>query len=264
MTASSSSDLVKVITSAGIKYFPADQIFYKQFPYKIELLPKHVGVPVQQKVGCQIDVRNAKKAREELIKFNNRAMRHIENTEHRDAILHYIKRLPDAQYKKRLGGTNSLYYFKDPALVMLVLDKFGSIIKSVTGPLNSTHESAVAKKDNIVIRDTLYYDKFRYQIQFDCSEKFATDVFGELKGALDALRGETWRGRKIGAMQDFCDNPQNMIPNPSNLAHYTNATSMPSHVALYFTDLNDFIYCKLMGAEHVVSSYEVQLFSELV
>ena len=148
MTKLSSLELVNKIELAGIKYVPADQIYYKVFPYKVELSPKFKGLgTVNGKRGCQIDVSRPAKARRELEAFNIKIEKVIENVEHREEIKLFVERLPAVEYKHRLGGENSLFYFRDAATVMTLIERYPSVINSVTGPINNEHENVFSEKN---------------------------------------------------------------------------------------------------------------------
>lgn len=257
MTTSSSSNLCETIRSAGIKYIPADRIFYKVFPYKVELSPRFKGLGViSGKTGCQIDVRNTTKARKKLAAFNEKIERLIANVEYRDEIKKFVEQLPTESYKHRLGGENSLFYFTDHEIVKLVCNKYADVINSVTGPINDAHKH-VFSESNIVMREHLYYKKFRYVLEFKTSEEFGTKLAPKLMATLDGMSSDTWRAYKLKSVISFYGDPI--------ITHLTPVfkAGLAATSQIYLSDPQDYVYLKLMAGHYISDSHEVKLFSEL-
>lgn len=255
--------------AAGIIYLPADQVFYKSFPYKIELSPKFKGLGgVSGKKGCQIDIGNPIKARRELAAFNEHMEKILSNVEYRQEIREFVERLPKVQYKTRMGGENNLFYFRDPDIVMLVVNRYRDVINSVTGPINDEHED-VMDEINVIMRDNLYFNKFRYYIEFPSSEGFVDGTAQRIVEYLGTIEKSSWRDYKLRSLIEFYDINGYVTastPNrhPALSRGYVYNHSFPvSHVALYLTDPNDYIYLKLMAGEFVSKNHEVMLFNEL-
>lgn len=269
MTQLSSSNLYQHIRSAGITYIPADRIFYKTFPYKIELSPKFKGMGASTgKRGCQIDVSNPSKARVELATFNEKMDKILQNVEHRNEIKEFVSTLPVDTYKQRVGGENSLFYFSDFDAVSLICSKYTSVINSVTGPLNDAHAEIFAKS-NIVMREQLYYKKFRYVLEFKTSKDFATNLAPTLLSTLDKMPTSTWRAYKLNTVFAYYADDVTLSQNPyhhfmrSGGFNPPSSLSPPATSQIYLLDPQDYVYLKLMAGHYIKSSHEVKLFSEL-
>src|SRR6056297_3242854 len=103
MAVLNSAELREKVQGAGIKYLPSGQIFFQNFPYKVELSPKFKGLGSQRRRGCQIDISNPERARAALNDFNQKMEKIISNVEHRREIQNYVGRLPQVEYKRRTG-----------------------------------------------------------------------------------------------------------------------------------------------------------------
>jgi hypothetical protein len=255
MTKLSSSELKDYICEAGIRYLPAEQIFYKSFPYKVELRPKHTGKGiggVSGKRGCMIDVAKPEKARAELEAFNVRMELIISNVEYRQEIRDFVARLPKVEYKTRMGGDNNLFYFRDPDLVKVLVDRYKDAINTVTGPINAAHEDTI-DKHNVLLRDKLYYNTFRYYIEFYGNKEFVNTLADGLVDVLDDMPADTWRQHHLKPIMSY-----------HNTAHIRPHRSLPPRlVILYLSDPQDYVYLKLMLAEYVKSNHELVLFDDL-
>lgn len=282
MTKLSSSELRDLIIAAGIKYKPAPKIFYPKdggLPYKVELRPKHRGKGlggVSGKKSCQIDIANPIKAREELAAFNERMDKIISNVEYRHEICEFVKRLPQVEYKTRMGGDNNLFYFRDPELVMVLVNRYKDVINSVTGPLNDEHAARVSER-NVLMREKLYFNKYRYYLEFERSDEFVLKTAPRLLEALSTMDSDTWREHKLTSIIQFHEihgslktssgnatatiigGPPNVAPAVFNVPYQF----PPRAVAIYLSDPEDYVYLKLLTADHLKSSHELVLFDEL-
>jgi len=272
MTKLSSADLRKRIIKAGIRYLPADQVFYRDYPYKVELSPKFKGLGgVSGKRGCQIDIADPVKARARLAEFNDMMEKIITNVEYRQEIRKYVARLPSVEFKTRMGGDNNLFYFRDPEVVMLVVERYNDVINSVTGPFNDNHKNTL-EESSVVMRNRLYFNRFRYYIEFDREEKFVSDIAPKVLEYLKDLPSSTWRDYKLRSIIQFYYD--NGYVNPSSSATSSvrwgpmrNARVKPTFPArsvnIYLSDYQDYVFIKLLASEHIRSNHELVLFDEL-
>jgi hypothetical protein len=268
MTKSSSADLREQVLAAGIPYLPAEQVFYSDFPYKVELSPKFKGIGgVSGKRGCQIDVSDPVKGRQKLAEFNELMNKIFSNVEYRKEIREYVERLPKAEYKTRMGGENNLFYFRDPQLVMALVERYRDVINSVTGPLSSEHINAM-EGVNVVMRDRLYFNRFRYMIEFERTDAFVQNAANQILEYLKSVERDTWRDHKLLSIINFYKvhgSVQGKKTVGIRQPIITNGAYSfpPRSVIIYLTDPNDYIYIKLMAGEYVKKNHEVVLFNEL-
>ncbi len=181
----------------------------------------------------------------------------VQNIEHRQLILEYVERLPNVEYKRRLGGENSLFYFSNPHLVLLLCEKYGAgTVNSVTGPINSEHEDVHSGSENIITRKGLYYNKFRYCVRFKSTERFVTDPNGmsRIQDVLGSISTEAWRTHSFESVQNYW----------SRQKPFANRwISAPAAPSVYLTSPHDYVYLKLVGGEYVEANHEIVLFDEL-
>lgn len=255
----SSDKLREQVLAAGVKYLPADQVFYTHYPYKVELSPKFKGLGgVSGKRGCQIDISDPAKGRQKLAEFNELMNKIFSNVEYRKEIREFVERLPKVEYKTRMGGENNLFYFRDPEIVLILVERYRDIINAITGPLNSEHQEVMDER-NILMREKLYYDRYRYVLEFKFCEEFVLTA----KQILDVLHGmaeKSWRAHRLETCIKFYE----FHAKQTRLTRALTAPQWsPDKIQLYLTDGNDYIYIKLLSAEFVTSNHELMLFSEL-
>jgi len=272
MTKLSSSNLVDQIKEAGINFLPADQIYYKKFPYKVELSPVFKGLGPARKAACRIDISDPEKARARLEEFVNTTTNKILNAEKRLDIIAWVDRLPNVEYKRRMGGENSLFYFRNADLVMALCKEFTSLINSVTGPISATHEAALDDTRNIIMREKLYYDRFRYHVTFTDGRDFFEDCGHKLIEWLDGIEKTRWKAHRLHLMRDhyaYHDaNPGLAQPlisqSPFNFTSVRTRNWPPSRpITLFLTQPEDFVYVKLITSGFIIQSHEIALFDEL-
>lgn len=277
-----SADLHEKVKSAGIKYLPADQKFYKVYPYKVELSPRFKGLGgVTGKRGCSIDISDPVKARQKLATFTNEVEMAISNVEYRQNIKNFIDELPEAEYHSRLGGENSLFYFRDPELVLIMIERYKDVINSVTGPVSANH-SEVIEDRNVLMRESLYYGKFRFSLEFPFEESFVTTA-KMLRDYLETLNKSQWRASRLDiCISHFEYHAANGTQSPRNrrsgwtsgsAARKLNPTMIHTaihrpfprveRIFVYLADVNDYIYIKLLAGEFLLDSHEVMTFDEL-
>ncbi len=289
MAVLNSAELREKVQGAGIKYLPSGQIFFQNFPYKVELSPKFKGLGSQRRRGCQIDINNPERARAALNDFNQKMEKIISNVEHLREIQNYVDRLPQVEYKRRTGGQNNLFYFRDASLVLTLVERYTDVINSVTGPINDNHEVTMDER-NILMREKLYYDRYRYMIEFPFSEDFVKTARSILEHLAEA-KDKSWRANRLetcvrhfdlhaaqGTTSPRSSSQKKTLNRPRPLGSpMTSMTrnslinspykrcsySAPDKIQLYLEDGNDYVYIKLMAAEYVLNNHEVVLFDEL-
>jgi len=272
MTKLSSSDLRAKIESAGISYLPADQVFYSDFPYKVEMRSKHVGTGLGGSSGkrsCYIDIADPEKARRDLAAFNVRIETILKNVEYRNEIREFVNQLPNVEYKTRIGGDNNLFYFRDSNLVLALVEQYHDVITSVTGPINTKHENRINEK-NVLTRNELYYNKFRYCIEFECSNDFVEHSVPRLLQVLNDMDPNSYREKRISntvryyeAAKTFTHTRKTILSGLVPFAKKTAISRPQGSPLLYLADPHDYVYIKLLTAEHVASNHELVLFDEL-
>lgn len=270
-----SVELKNQVNSAGIKYIPAEQVFYNKFPYKVELSPRFKGLGgVSGRRSCQIDISDPIKGRQKLSEFNKTMEKIFSNVEYRQEIRDFVDRLPNAEFKTRMGGENSLFYFRDPEIVMILVDRYREVINSVTGPISDNHQETMDDR-NIVMREKLYYGRYRYMLEFPFTEDFVPTA----RVLLDYLRNlnqKSWRASKLELCinhYDYHDSsftrtrakriPARKLGSPMTRPGIHMPFRRMEKIHLYLEDGNDYIYIKMLASEYTLHNHEVVLFDEL-
>lgn len=266
MATLNSAELAELIKAAGIVYLPVDQIFYKDYPYKVELSPKFKGLDFQRKVGVMIDTRYPDRARQRMREFEDRLEKIIQNVEKRDEVIQFVTRMPTGSFKRRTGGENSLFYFKETASVVTLIETYPELIKSVSGPINQAHQNVISSDKNVMTRETLYYGKYRYQITFVDSEDFVKTVLDDILNFLAQREPGSWRERRLTTLKGYYEYWNSKIQQGYSLTSTTRQAGTiwrPRNAAIYLEDPEDYVYIKMLASEFIVSSQEIILLDEL-
>jgi hypothetical protein len=260
MTKLSSTDLVDALSKKGIEYLPSKQIYYERFPYRVTMNPAIPGLGTSRTMAARIDVTSPERAKQKLEEFVDRIHNGITNAEKRLEMIDWIDRLPDVEYKKRMGGENQLFYFCNPDLVLAMVTQFSSLVESVTGPLNDAHQEHLSSDDDkVVFRSTLYYKKYRYRITFQESSKFYEDCCDELITHLEMLDRKTWKESKLYACRKYYQ----FNKNSTRSTYPFRPSPMKNPITIYLTDHDQYIYIKLLASEHIIESHKVISTDEL-
>jgi hypothetical protein len=257
-----SSNIAEEIAAAGIAYLPADQIYYSKFMYKVELSPVFKGLGLTRQSTCRIDITDPAKARQRLEEFVDTTTNKILNAEKRLDILSWVDRLPDVEYKRRVGGENSIFYFRSADSVLALCKEFPSLINSVTGPISKSHQEAFNNDCNTVMRETLYYKRFRYRITLTCSHEFYEQCGNNLIKWLNSVDNTRWKSQRLRLMQDHL---ASRAANPRLAVHLSRArnSKVSNPITLFLEHPEDFVYVKLITGGYAIQTQEVVLFSEL-
>lgn len=260
MTRLSLNNLREQVISAGIKYIPAEDYFYTDLLYKVELSPKFKGLGgTSGKRGCMVDISNPAKARTRLAEFNTEIDLILSNAEHRQNICAFVDSLESVVYKSRMGGENNLFYFRDAAPVQALMERYGADINSITGPINDTHIAAI-DKNTVVMRDKLYFNKFGFYIELSNTPALFDGVSETVVDFLDT----------IPAGQHRVTNHRELMSHPaaSQFRHMRMPRARhihpPRNILLYLANGEDYVFLKLMAGEHIRYNHEVMLFADLL
>jgi len=244
------NDIIPKLDSAGIKTLPAEQIYYNEFLYKVNFLPKHADVnSIKGYSGCRIEISNTKKGRKQLDEFTTQVNKLFTNADFRDELKEFVKNHTTTKYYTRSDGEGVVFYFKDIAIINILVETYGDMIEQIAGPISQKHVEII-KNQSIILRDSLYHNKFRYMIEFKLNEQFMINIATPLKETLEELPEGTWHSYGL----DFSD----YLYNTKKLM-----TRKYKSVRIYLTTNEDFIFFKIMGGEFITENHEVVLFNEL-
>lgn len=269
-----SAELRDRVKAAGIKYLPAEQVFYNAYPYKVELSPRFKGMGgVSGSRGCKIIIDDPDRARHKLAEFNEMMEKVISNVEYRNSIREFVNCLPKVDYKCRMGGENNLFYFREPETVMILIDRYHDVINSVTGPVSEDHQDTMDDR-NIVMREKLYYGRYRYVLEFPFTDEFVPTA-RLIMDYLQNLDQGQWRASRLDTCIRHHDYhaangtkprkiPVRRLGSPMvSTAAWSRPAPRIGKIHLYLADGNDYIYIKMLAAEFTLYNHEVVLFSEL-
>jgi hypothetical protein len=263
MTKLSLNEVKDKVIAAGVKYIPAAKYFYSDFPFKIELSPRFRGLgKTNGKRGCQIDISNPVKARHDLLQFNEKIEKLIHNVEHRTEIQAFVAGLSNVRYKARAGGENSIFYFVDPAIVLLIVGQYADVIASVTGPISKDHERTI-NASTVRLRDDLYFHKFRYYLEVAASPEFFEDMAMNVGQLLDGMDPLTYRQKNLDNLIRHFNQPAWPVPGLTTAPPNSKYIRRPKSVIIYLSDPEDYVLLKLLAGEYLRNSFEIKLFSEL-
>lgn len=273
-----SAEIHQKLVSAGVNYIPAEQSFYKKYAYKIEISPpfNDVGSSIGKR-GIQIDVSDPVRGRVKINEFNIKLEKIFQNVEFRNEFKKYLlDNIPVNDYKSRLGGENLLVYLDNSDYLFMLYEIYASQIKSITGPINKSHQNIIDNK-HVILRDKLYFGNFRYQLEFQFCEEFLSDA-KKIQEILLSMPKTAWRASRL----DICIGhytqtrfPKMSQPLKSNStisiyasgSVFGSATVSPTiqhdSIKLYLQNREDYVYFKLLAADYLINSHELILYDEL-
>jgi hypothetical protein len=288
-----SASLVDAIKTAGIEYVPATKMYYQDYPYRITFKSLHSNVNYKnrKRFATSIDLADPEAARAKLDEKYAECIKLIENREYIIGIYDTAERQFATSDWKKKGGANGDYtiYLKRPKDVWKLVENCSERIVHVTGPLNEKHLAETESSDK-VMRDSLYYNKYRYQLTFNVTTDFKDSGAAEVWEILNTMDEDTYRAHKIYAVDKEPSPPRWMrqqsvgrgtrpgptsvkkvspvsihgLLNPRSQGRYnTGQYSRPEKASLYLTNADDFFLIKLQLAEYVCNSNQVVMPEEI-
>lgn len=248
MTKLSSIDLYKQVTNEGVEYLPSDRQFFNTYPWKIIIKPKYPDAGFGGTAACYLSLRNEKDALKKLNEFSKRVKRTIKNIQQKEAIRESLNGFNE-KIRWNSECQRTTLYIKTADDVAWFFERHKNDINSIFGPIGDKHEDELGELNKIV-RDRLYYDRYRYKLIFECSSAFLKKCYPSIQKDLNDLDKKAFRWCSL----DWAQSMKRYRPS----FHFDH-----QNIILFLEDSNDYVYLKLFATDFIKSSHEVILYDEL-
>lgn len=249
MTKLTLSDIKNCVAEKNISFEPVNCKFYKKYSYKIEFKNKHQDIKfTSRRRHLYLDLDDLKSCKSSLASFNKDIDKAIENREYSTKLKNNLAQFSQIRYN--WGFSRNIIYIENPETVLEILEKFCHDIKTVSIFID---ESELGKNNNnIVLRKSLFYQKYRFCLEFKLDFEDALKI----KDYLMTLDKNSWTERRLSIILKYHEfhsrfNVQNQYYAPNDICR------------VFLENKEDYIYLKILAGECVKSSTEIVLNSEL-
>lgn len=172
----------------------------------------------------------------------------------------------DVNHRSRLDYHLAIYLL-DLDSVFLLYNKLKDDIVSIEGPLNETHYNVLNDDLNVVVRDKLFYNKYRYKI----SSKFVHTESDQLNGLIDTCNSfekDSYKFNKVidsyikNKMLDEATN-KNYVSSRSLYRSRYRYMNYIETATIYLTDYDDVCTLHFMFKNIISSTVKIVLTDEV-
>ena len=89
-------------------------------------------------------------------------------------------------FKMRREWTTT-FYFKDPFWTLCFVESFKNLVIDVYGPMNNTHSDLMVEDYEVVVKNTLWFKKYRWKVEFFGDHDFVEKDSSKIKNYLDNI-----------------------------------------------------------------------------
>ena len=249
-----------IIDLAGDKFTVTDKLYYKKFAYNVTMKNHNMWH------GHHLNYSNDP--------FTD-TTRWFDNpgviAEHRKKFsYHYAKQKRIMQLMDRLDieyryrrEKNFNLYVNDLRIVKRMLTSMPEEILDITGPKNQEHLDILVGGRKVVVRDKLYYKRFRYKISYYANHEFKEKTFPAIENVLPSLDMDRIKLSsnyyRLRRQQEINKQVQGKHPRWQLMR-----TVDPWHyISFYFEDEEDLVMFKMLAGGGSKTELEIMLHSEL-
>lgn len=242
------ADVKNIALSNSVPYITTTKLYYKQFAYNLTL--EHINIWHHSNFYSMPDA-------------DINEIRQL----HRQFCSLY-KQFTDMLDKKGIDyrtrkETNFNIYFNDPEVFRLSLKKFRQYIRELRGPQHIEHLDAMRDNRKIVVRENLWYKKYRFKVSYRGTSDFQDNIVPSIMNFR-----ETLTEKEIKLSSNFykvLNKP--MVSNRTGFYRSNYRTFygvQPWHICSVYLDCEEnYVLFKMMVGGEVDSEQEIMLLSEL-
>ena len=253
-----SNELVEYLQSVEVTYSPTAQLYFKKFPYKVTLKTLDdaklmAGHGQYKYLKFSVQLTDIDFAERRLNDFIERARNAIETRKSLKEVVGWLDSNFDPKsFRRYLGHDQTAFYVHDPETVLALCKRFPLVIDRVEGPITETHIEALDNDNNIIIRETLFYNKFRFRCRYTVSSEFLDTQCQPIVDWLKTLDSNDYHAGVFLDLKDRWDTSKVYL----SLGYYKN-------LSIYLNDPEHLVYAKLLSGSSLNEAAEVKLISEL-
>ena len=242
---------VKLAAKANdIDYKNSTKLYYKTFAFNLSM--KHINI-WHHIYRDQASEQDTQDIRQLHYQFNN--------------IYNKFTRLLDSkniEYRTR-RELNFNLYFNDPEVFELALKSFNEYIIEIFGPVHDNHLTTMKNSRKIVVRENLWYKKYRFKISYRGTTEFQETVIPSIMEYKDSLSdNEIKLSSNIYRILDNKMKPSYTTSTFTNFRRFHYRGVQPWHTCtVYLDNEENYVMYKMMVPGESDTEHEILLLSEL-
>lgn len=244
---------LRSIVEGQTEYVVSDRLYYKKFAYNVTM--KNSSLWSKEYWGRSnfysiFNDTEAINAHKEKFAFHYSKQKRI---------MQLMDRL-DIEYRVR-RELNFNIYLNDNKIIKRMLDTIPEEIISVSGPKNDQHLNILNGGRKIIVRESLFYKKYRYKISYYATSDFKENIFPAIENLLPSLDYDQVKlSSNYYRLRRQIDLKSRIIGNRYQLRR----TVDPWHlVTIYFKDEDDIVMFKMCVGGDPKQELEIMLHDEL-
>lgn len=169
------------------------------------------------------------------------------------------------EYRTRREVNYNLY-FNDPSVFKMALKAFKQDVLEISGPANPDHLTAMRNNRKIVVRDSLWYKKYRFKVTYRATSDFKENIVPNIISyKRDLTKDEIKLSSNIYKILETPKSHNNMGGTYSSFRRFVYTRGVqPWHLCTVYLDNEDnYVMYKMMVGGDSESEQEILLLSEL-
>ena len=251
-------DNIRSLVQEQTKYIVSDKLYYNKFAYNISM-KNHSLWHTGEHIRYQPDpFTQTTRWFDDPKLVHERKSKFAYHYAKQKRIMKLMDRL-DIEYRFRREKHFNLY-INDPGIVKRMIDSVPEEIISIAGPKSEEHLNILRGGRKVVVRDRLYYKKYRFKMSYYANHEFTQTLFPAIENALPSIGFD-----RIKLSSNYYRLRRQQEIKNRKFKQFTLARTVdPWHyITIYFEDEEDLILFKMMVGGTTKTEVEVMLHSEL-
>ncbi len=251
-------DNIRSLVTDKTKYIVSDKLYYNKFAYNIAMRNYslwHTGEHIRYQHN---PFTQTTRWFDDPKLMNERKTRFAYHYAKQKRIMQLMDRL-DIQYRFRREKNFNLYV-SDNNIVKRILDIMPEEVINIQGPKSQEHLDVLRGGRKVVVRENLYYKRFRYKISYYANSEFKESVFPAIENVLKSLDTDNI---KLSSNYYRLRRQQELRSTSFNKVQMTRTVDPWHYITFYFQDEEDLVLFKMMVGGTSKTEVEVLLHSEL-
>ncbi len=253
-----SIDSIRDLVKEKSKYIISDKLYYNKFTYNIAMknhslwyTGEHIRYSSDPFTKTTRWFDDPKLVYERKSKF---AFHYAKQKR----IMQLMDRL-DIEYRFRREKNFNLY-ISDNNIVKRILDIMPEEVINIQGPKSQEHLDILRGGRKVVVRENLYYKRFRYKISYYANPDFRDNVFPAIENVLPSL---DMNAIKLSSNYYRLRRQQELKKTKFKQFQMQRQVDSWHYITFYFEDEEDLVLFKMMVGGASKTEMEVMLHSEL-
>ena len=232
----------------SIPYTNSTKLYYKRYAYNLTL--KHVSLWSQydrRQPGS--DISDIRELHWQFIKIYDNLCKILDKKE--------------VVYRTR-RELNFNLYFDDPTAFKVVLKMVPDYIIALSGPVNQSHLATMRDSRKVVVRENLWYKKYKFKISYKATNSFKEDTVPAIMDFKKSLtHDEIKLSNNIYRIIQEKNTPQRQRQSYSGMYFGSRGLNSWNTCSIYFDNEDNFVMYKMMVPGNPYEELEILLVHEL-